>query len=673
MQCLLSTGRKLWENALVHKRPLRTLALVGLLSLACVGHATRLEQQRAQFVEAEQALQRGAVGDFQRLSDALRDYPLHPYLEYQALRKRLDRAKATEIGRFLERHAATPLAGMLRASWLNHLAKRKRWDDYLRFYRPSSDIGRRCHRLQALIATGKADKALPEVAGIWLHGRSRPSACDPVFDAWTKAGHRTTELTWRRIEKAMEAGEWRLAEYLGRSLSDADRVWLKRWVRLYRKPARAGETDRYDTPHPYREAMLSHAVRRLARWDGLEALGLWQDIKRRYPFSEDQIRRTEHYIVRNLVRMPDKAAYEFIRSVDVGEQDLQVHAARIRAALMREDWPQVTRWIAALPKAERDTERWTYWLARALEGSGDADAAGRLYRKVAGERTYYGFLAADRSGSEYHLLHAETPVSDDLLRQIGQLDAVRRAHELFALERWVEARREWREATHGMDAESLKAAAILAKQNGWHDRAIFTLARTGYWDDLELRFPLEHIDLVEENARRHGIDIAWVFAVMRQESAFMSNARSHAGAMGLMQLMPATARSVARKVLNKKPPRRRDLFNPDTNIALGSAYLKQVKGELGDSAVLATAAYNAGPHRVTRWLPERTLPADIWIELVPFEETRGYLRRVLAYTVIYEKRMGMKPTRLHERLHPVPPSIGLIGGSQTADAASSAG
>jgi soluble lytic murein transglycosylase len=224
-----------------------------------------------------------------------------------------------------------------------------------------------------------------------------------------------------------------------------------------------------------------------------------------------------------------------------------------------------------------------------------------------------------------------------------------------------------------MDVHQLKAAAKLAMQRGWHDRAIFTLARTGFWDDLELRFPLEHADLVEANARLHGIDIAWIFAVMRQESAFMDNARSHAGAMGLMQLMPATARNVARKVLKRQPPRGSELFEPDTNIALGSAYLKQVKGELGNSAVLATAAYNAGPHRVTRWLPTRTLPADIWIELVPFKETRGYLRRVLAYTVIYEKRMGLQPTRLKDRLHPVPPSISLIGSAQTAASMDSAG
>ncbi|HOP16717.1 MAG: transglycosylase SLT domain-containing protein [Chromatiaceae bacterium] len=648
---------------MVLKRRLYALSL-----LCCVvaggSLATPLEDQRRTFLAAEKALDRGAMGDFNKLSRGIRDYPLYPYLEYDALLKRLGSASNAEVEQFIKNHESMPLSTWLRANWLDHLAARQRWTDYLAFYQPSRNTTRRCQQLQALIATGKAQQAYAEVPDIWLHGKSQPSACDPVFDAWTKAGHRTTDMTWQRIEKAMESGEWRLAEYLGRSLSNSDQVWLKRWVSLYRTPAHAREHERFSEAHPYREAMLSHAVRQLARWDGLEGLALWRDVKGRYPFSADQVQRTEHYIVRNLVRTPGDTAYDFIRSVEVGEKDILVHEARIRAAMLREDWPQVVSWIAALPQDERQDESWTYWLARALQGTGDTQAADALYRKTARERTYYGFLAADRIGSEYHLEHVETPVSAALINEIAGLDAVKRVKELFALDRWGQAHSEWRAATAGMDNTRLQAAAKLAEQEGWHDRAIFTLAQTGYWDDLVLRFPLQHATLVEENAKRHGIDIAWVFAVMRQESAFMSNARSHAGAMGLMQLMPATARSVAKTMLNRKPPRRSELLEPDINIALGSAYLKQMKGELGDSAVLATAAYNAGPHRVTRWLPERTMPADIWIELVPFDETRGYLRRVLAYTVIYEKRMGKTPTRLNERLHPVPPSISLLSGAQ---------
>ncbi len=646
---------------MVQRRPLPGLLFVLLLIAAGPGLASSLQQQRTIFLNAEKALELGKSGEFRRLSQSIRDYPLYPYLEYEQLLKRLERASESEISEFLQRYRTTPLAARLRARWLNQLARQKRWSEYLAFYQPTDNISRRCGHLQALIVTGRAKEAFPQVADIWLYGKSRPSACDPVFKAWSKAGYRTDEMNWARIEKAMEAGQWRLAEYLGRGFSNSDQVWLKRWVRLYRKPGRADQADRFQAPHPYREAMLSHAVRRLARWDGLEALDLWQKIKPRYPFSQAQIQRTEHYIVRNLARTPDDRAYRFIRAVKLGDEDLLVHEARILAGLLREDWPQVARWITAMPKNERDQNRWMYWLARALEATGDEGAAQGLYQKTASDRGYYGFMAADRAGVAYHLEHAETPATEACMRRIEQLDAVKRAQELFALERWTDARREWRTATEELNPVQLQAAAKLAERHGWHDRAIFTLARTGYWDDLELRFPLEHSELVAANATLHEIDIAWVFAVMRQESAFMRNARSHAGAMGLMQLMPATAREVAKNVLKKPPPRRQELFEPDTNIALGSAYLKQMKGELGDSAVLATAAYNAGPHRVTRWLPDRTLPADIWIELVPFKETRGYLRRVLAYTVIYEKRMGMQPTRLEERLHPVPPKISMIG------------
>ena len=658
---------------MVQQRLLLVLIFFPTLFASGLALAASLDEQRAVFLQAEKALKQGSTQDFERLRAKIRDYPLYPYLEYEALTKRLSHASNRDVKGFLTTYRSTPLAPRLRANWLNQLAKQQRWRDYLDFYVPSTNISRRCHHLQALISTGRSAEALPLVEDIWLYGKSRPPACDPVFEAWTAAGYRTTEKNWRRIEKAMEAGQWRLAEYLGRDLSNTDRVWLKRWIRLYRKPARADQVERFSTAHPYREAMLSHAVRRMARWEPLEALDLWQTIKPRYPFSQSQITRTEHRLVRGLARTPGDASYRFIRSVQVGDEDRKVHEARTTAALMREDWPQVLRWIEAMPEKEHEQLRWRYWRARALDASGDWAAAHVLYRDIAKERDYYGFLSADRVGVDYHLKHAETPASQKSIQRIAQLDAVRRADELFALERWTDARREWRSATRDMTPEQLQAAAKLAKQRGWHDRAIFTLARTGYWDDLELRFPLEHEELVTENARLHGLDIAWVFAVMRQESAFMNNARSHAGAMGLMQLMPATARQVAKDVLKTPPPRRQELFQPDTNIALGSAYLKQMKGRLGDSAVLATAAYNAGPHRVTRWLPEKTLPADIWIELVPFKETRGYLKRVLAYTVIYEKRMGRQPKRLKQRLHPVPPTVGMIGRLRNDGATATAG
>lgn len=654
------------------ERSIRLLLLCAVLATDAHAAVADPAGAREHFVAAEQALQRGAQDEFRRLAARLGDYPLYPYLEYAELRRRLKAAAAAEVAAFLERHQATPLADMLRAEWLDHLAAQQRWGDYLAFYRDGSDVDRRCHHLRALIETGQQDRAFAKIGPIWLHGKSRPKSCDPALDAWIAAGQRTPALIWQRIGLAMAAGEPRLARYLGRALPAQEQAWVERWLELHERPAGAADSSRFEQAHPYREAMLTHAVQRQTRRDALEALGLWTRIADRYPFDAEQRSETEQLLVRYLARNEDPRAYAFMRTAALRPTDLKAHEARLRTALMREDWPQVRAWLEALPEAERESDRWRYWEARALEAMAGPAAAAELYAKVAAERSYYGFMAADRIGAEYHLAHHDTPVSAEQVSRIAALPAVQRARELFALDRVTEARREWRWATRDMERIELKAAAKLASQQGWHDRAIFTLAQTGYWDDLELRFPTEHSELVAENASRHGIDTAWVFAVMRQESAFMSNARSHAGAVGLMQLMPATARHVALKLLKREPPRSSELLQPATNIALGSAYLSDVKARLGDSAVLATAAYNAGPHRVSRWLPERTLPADIWIELVPFEETRSYLRRVLAYTVIYEKRLGLKPTRLAQRLHPVPPTLELLLG-EAAGADDSAG
>ena len=313
-------------------------------------------------------------------------------------------------------------------------------------------------------------------------------------------------------------------------------------------------------------------------------------------------------------------------------------------------------WIRAMPAALGATERWRYWLARSLEMTGAEDEARELFVTLAGERDYHGFLAADRVGREYHLAHIPLEPGAERVAEVAAMPALVRAGELFALDRPIEARREWWLVLDRLsgDKPALQAAAKLAQEWGWHDQAIFTLARTGYWDDLELRFPLQHSQAIDGAAKRRELPNSWVYAVVRQESAFSRDARSPAGALGLMQLMPRTARAIAREI--KHPtPRRKDLFEPDTNITLGTAYLDRVLERFEGNSVLATAAYNAGPSRVARWLPEETVPADLWVETIPFSETRSYVQRVFAYRVIYDRRQGREPERLQALMPPVAP------------------
>ncbi|TFH46824.1 MAG: lytic murein transglycosylase, partial [Lysobacterales bacterium] len=229
-----------------------------------------------------------------------------------------------------------------------------------------------------------------------------------------------------------------------------------------------------------------------------------------------------------------------------------------------------------------------------------------------------------------------------------------RARELFSLGRTVDARREWRMFIQNMTDEALVRAAKLAQDWGWHGRAIMTVALTSQLDDLEMRFPLAYHDRVLQQAKANGLNPAWVYAVVRQESAFIADARSPAGALGLMQIMPGTGRMIGRS-LDRPLKNRQQLFDADISLEFGSAYLRILLDQLDEHPVLAAAAYNAGPHRVERWLPaDETMSVDLWIENIPFRETREYLRRVIAYTAIYEQRLGHENIRLSARLAPIP-------------------
>jgi soluble lytic murein transglycosylase len=277
------------------------------------------------------------------------------------------------------------------------------------------------------------------------------------------------------------------------------------------------------------------------------------------------------------------------------------------------------------------------------------------FGQLAKLRDYHGFLAADFLRWPYEMSNQPVGYTEAALGSLAQQPGFVRARELYRAELYTDARREWEQAIKGLSDADLKLAAVLASRWGWHDRAILTVARSRDYDDLALRFPLSFAEDVQRQARNYQLDAGHVYAVIRQESAFNKDARSHAGAMGLMQLMPKTGRVTARKY-DIPLASTRNLFEPDKNISIGSAYLKQVMDQYDNNIVLASAAYNAGPHRVRRWLPEtESRDAASWIALIPFRETRTYVQRVLAYAAIYDWRMQQKITPLHEHMPRVMP------------------
>jgi len=276
------------------------------------------------------------------------------------------------------------------------------------------------------------------------------------------------------------------------------------------------------------------------------------------------------------------------------------------------------------------------------------------FTSLAQQRSYYGFMAADRLSLPYAIASHPHNTSAGTLFEIGQQAAVQRAHEFVRLGRMIEARREWRSAMQQMDNEQRVDAAKLAQYWGWAPQSILTMASTDQRGDLGLRFPLLYQQQILNHSEREDINPAWIYGVIRQESAFVQDARSATGAMGLMQLMPSTAKYISRS-MPKKYRGRSKLTQADTNLALGTRYLQKMLKRFSGQTVLATAAYNAGARRIMRWLPaEATQDADRWIESIPYRETREYVTSVLAFTVIYADRLGLEDKRLSQHMVDIP-------------------
>ncbi len=448
-----------------------------------------------------------------------------------------------------------------------------------------------------------------------------------------------------------------LAHHLRRYLPTKQKEWFDQWLRIHNRPEKLSKRVKLQGPDRLRKVILVHGIKRLARRNIDRALSAWKRLQADNKFSANLQKQAERAIAIRMIRGRHKKLLGFLDQIRPHPDDTILHEKRIRTALSNQKWELVNNWIQQLPKHLKSRDEWRYWRARALGELGQIKESAAQFELLTSERSFYGFLAADHLGADYNLNYQPLKVSESTLNQLEKNSGLLRSREMFLLNRFTDGRREWRAATAKMSHEQLKGSAILAHKWGLHDRSIAVLAKAGSWEDLKLRFPLAHRKRVDKRAQEKNLESAWVFAVIRQESAFIQDAHSPSGALGLMQLMPRTARSTARQ-LRMGSPKKSKILQPDVNIRLGTAYLRVVLNELGQNMVLATAAYNAGPGRVRGWLPKKTIPADLWIATVPFDETRGYLKRVLSYTIIYKQRLGQKPERLIDSMSPIQPSIG---------------
>ena len=624
---------------------LATLSLGGpLLAKADDGH-----EQRVLFLETKKALERSDYTVFGHNIQQLQEYPLYPYLIYWQLRANLKEQPAATIEAFLNNYVDLPISSQLRGAWLQHLAREQHWAEYLKFYRGGS-TAMQCHLHTAQLHTGNKAAAWEGAKALWLVGSSQPDACDALFQAWGKAGGLSRDLRWQRIELAMEKGNSSLAQHLAKALEQQDRDRVTLWRRVLNDPTLVESNKQLRQDSIENRVIIIDGLKRLARKDPERAATLWGKVNNRYHFATAQRDTVIGTIARSFAQDGDDRGLIWYAQLSEAAVDQDDRSWAVHLAMRHGNWKAALAWLETMPVTERQDVEWQYWRARTVEALGDKQQAEHLYFTASGDRGYYGFLAADRINSAYNLEHQPVEASAAELQALKESPEMVRAHELYMLLLTTDARREWESAVAAMDNKQRLIAGKLADEWKWYDTALITLAKANYFSDLDIRFPLAHNEAVTREAQSRELDPSWVYAVARQESAMFPEARSPAGALGLMQLMPSTGKAVAKK-LNYPMKSTNQLLEPDTNIHLGTYYLRQVLDRFNNNPVLATAAYNAGPHRVSRWKPEQgSVDADIWVENMPFHETRQYVRRVMAYSVFYDQRLDKGITRLRERM-----------------------
>ncbi|WP_429052827.1 transglycosylase SLT domain-containing protein [Aeromonas rivipollensis] len=587
---------------------------------------------------------------FQQIRARLNHYPLLPYLDYYQLAFRPGAADYNDVTRFIRQHGDTPQSNRLERSYLTYLAQSQQWSQFLRFYptKPNStDL--LCMHNQARYYTGHKSEALQEAGKLWLTGQSRPDACDPLFQLWQQAGLRTQDKIWQRMNLAFEAQNPNLIRHLGAQLGGSLKPYGDQMIALFDQPARAMNPASFSTA-PQSRQLLSLGLARYANEQPEPALRQLGEMKRRFGLNQTEVARVERAAARRLLLDRSLAQRSWLDATLVRMKDAELVELRARLAIWEQDWRGLEGWVKRMPMALQKEDRWRYWLARSLEVQGRQKPARELYLETANLRGFYGFMAAQRTGVPYRIKNQSVGHKvPDWRTASSRWPFLVRVRELLAMNEITAARSEW---IHNMDrnpvAQRLEFGHIALNQ-GWHELAILSSIRAEAWDAIDLRFPLPLKRTFSQMAQERTMNTSLLYAISRQESALYPLAQSPVGARGLMQLMPATAKETAAK-LGVPYRNEQQLFDPTMNIRLGSAYLKRLLDVYDGNRILAAAAYNAGPGRVKRWRDQSTnKPMDVWVESIPYRETRNYVQNVLSFDLIYQHKLQQPLRFMSER------------------------
>jgi len=645
----------LFKTSITQAIGLRQLVFA-LLVLCCAGggvsntFGSAADSELERFKIAWTAAGRGDHASFNKIRVTLQDYLLFPYLQYEDYRHRRSSVPVEEMADFLETYRDWAFSPGLRNTWLRSLAKRGRWTDLLAHSEGVRSTVLRCQRARGQIILKQTEAVLSEAQRLWTAGKSQPDECDPVFAWLIKNDGISESLAWERIHLAIEANNRGLTKYLQRFVSSDHHGWLKDWQQMSRTGYSRLERARRWPDNRITRMITATSLQNLARKDAGLAAKKFQMLDGHFSWAEEQkaglLRDIALYSAVGLEK--DTGAH--MNRVPMLYRDSQLLEWWARFLLSAQDWPGLATVIGQMPEDTRTDDRWRYWLAQAGVRSGQVNNPSKALEELASKANYYGFMAADELGLAYNICPLEPDIGAVEIERIAGIDGFQRALELrkAGLDNWAIS--EWSLAANQLPSAELKSVAALANRKNWHDRAIFALGNSGDLQFYEWRFPLAWEADIKHEAIANKLDPAWVYGTIRSESAMLETARSSANALGLMQVTPATGKKVA-KEHNLAWSGSDQLKTVSGNLPIGTAYMSDLLQDFRHNPVLVSGAYNAGPNAVSRWLDSRPQgEAAIWIETLPYFETRDYIPRVLAFTTLYDWRLGGPVKRISVRM-----------------------
>jgi soluble lytic murein transglycosylase len=608
------------------------------VQLALAQDVLSREQQQKLFIKAERLAHNPNSRTFKKLMKQLEGYPLKPYVELKTLRKFPFMANKKQIESFLAKYEYSPLDRPLRKKWLAYLAKQNQPELFKHFYRDIGNTALNCQYAAMLLQKDPSNAQAFELAeNLWVVGKSQPNECNALFEQWQKAGKRTLALVWKRISLAADGGNHTLIPYLKTLLPKNQQYLGDLWLKVRRSPSQVSRLSNFPAKYSEKETeILVYGLKRLIGNDRDLALRSWDKLSKKFNFSLSQQQQISHRFAIFLALGDHDQAEMWLEKATNFEPDAELLRWHLAHVLRQKNWQRVLDVIDFAPDEIADGNVFQYWKARAYEKVGAKELSDKGLQKLATQRHYYGFLASGKLSEQASLNDNPLLIAQGDMDDLAALPSAQRAFEFRKLGRNLSARREWIFLQTQITQQQKLTAAVLASQENWHDQAIFGFSKAGYLDDLSRRFPMAFDSQLQYNAKKNNIDVAWAYAIIRRESSFMPDAASHAGALGLMQVMPGTARYLA-----KKKVKRNALFNPNRNVELGTQYMRYLMDKMDNNPILVTASYNAGWRRVKQWQPENgNMPLDLWIETIPYKETRNYVKAVLAYQQIYSQHLG---------------------------------